>query len=112
MFVPPTTKEPTLSSTLSLVKYRFVEPSDKSSVVLLIKKVFTAPSTISSESNSEKSIAIFKRFPASSYDFVIPTPSVIRFATLSSTLSLVKYRFVPSDKSVVDFDPNNASTLL
>ena len=77
---PPASVTDIAALALVSVKYRSLEPSTTSSVV-----------------NSEKSTDNVSESEASSYDLFIPLPPVSSTATLSSTLSLVKNRFVGVD---------------
>ena len=70
----------TAALALVSVKYKSVDPSTTSSVV-----------------NSVKSTVNVSESAASSYDLFIPVPPTNRVATLSSTLSLVKNKFVGVD---------------
>ena len=59
-----------------------------------VKNIFVVPSTTLSLSNSLKSNDNVSESPESSYDLLIPVPPCSNAATLSSTLSLVKNKFV------------------
>ena len=74
---PPASVTDTAALALSLVKNKFVDPSTTLSV-----------------SNSEKSIAKVSESATSLYVLDIPVPPVSNTDTLSSTLSLVKNKFV------------------
>ena len=60
----------------------------------MVKNKFVDPSTTLSVSNSEKSIAKVSESATSLYVLDIPVPPVSNTDTLSSTLSLVKNKFV------------------